>query len=96
MFDLDELLGVMDQKGECNNENKSEFSQIESVYVPQDPYGVLPEFGFDYVEGGRPEECSFSLEELGLTWEPTEIVLLAWLGQRETVVPNRADSVPLL
>ncbi|PWA77695.1 DREB2 transcription factor [Artemisia annua] len=75
MFDIDELLGIMDQKGECNNENKPDFSQIESVYVQEDPYGVLPDFGFDFVEAGRPEECSFSLEELGLTWEPAELVL---------------------
>ena len=74
MFDMDELLGVTDQKGECNNEDKLDFSQIETVYVQQDPYGVLPDFDFDFVEAGRPEEC-FSLEELGLTWEPTELVL---------------------
>nr|GEV05792.1 hypothetical protein [Tanacetum cinerariifolium] len=63
------------EKAECNNENKLDFSEIESVYVQQDPYGVLPDFDFDFVEAGRPEECSFSLEELGLTWEPTELVL---------------------
>nr|GEY18232.1 hypothetical protein [Tanacetum cinerariifolium] len=62
VYEENELLSVMDQKAECNNENKMDFNEIESVYVQQDPYGVLPDFDFDFVEAGGPEECSFSLE----------------------------------
>ncbi|PWA90089.1 DREB2 transcription factor [Artemisia annua] len=36
MISLDELLGIMDQKDECNNENKPDFSQNESMYMQQD------------------------------------------------------------
>nr|GFB76948.1 dehydration responsive element binding protein [Tanacetum cinerariifolium] len=38
-FDVDEFISVMDQKAECNNENKLDFNEIESVFVQQDPYG---------------------------------------------------------
>nr|GEX81163.1 hypothetical protein [Tanacetum cinerariifolium] len=113
MFDLDELLSVMDQRSEYSNENKPYFSEntlnksaatydsaatcsysetsevqdlksrlpAQSVYeeseVVNEPLVMRKEKNFDvyFVEAGRPEECSFSLEELGLTWEPTELVL---------------------
>ncbi|PWA77026.1 DREB2 transcription factor [Artemisia annua] len=85
MFYIDELLGVMDQKSEFNNEaadyptqdvwyeNKQDVSQNESIYMQQDACGVAPDFGFDFLDGGL-EECNFSLEEFGLSLDPTEFM----------------------
>lgn len=87
MFYIDELLGVTDQESEFNNEaagypmpdnswyeNKQDVSQNESIYMQQDACGVAPDFGFDFLDGGL-EECNFSLEEFGLSLDPTESVM---------------------
>lgn len=86
MFYIDELLGLMDQTSEFNNEaagypmqdawyeNKQDVSQNESICMQQDACGVAPDFDFDFLEGGL-EEGNFSLEEFGLSLDPTESVM---------------------
>ncbi|PWA77034.1 AP2/ERF domain-containing protein [Artemisia annua] len=70
MFDIDELLGVMDQKGESINEAGS------SGYPMYDGWfeNKLDDFDFDFLETG-PEDCGFTLEELGLSLDPAEPVM---------------------
>ncbi|GJU69712.1 DREB2 transcription factor [Tanacetum coccineum] len=83
IFDVDDLLGVMDQTSEFNNEaagyrmhdawyeNKQDVSQNESLCTQQDACGVAPEFSFDFLEGGL-EEFNFTLDEFDLSMDPTE------------------------
>nr|XP_043613083.1 dehydration-responsive element-binding protein 2C-like [Erigeron canadensis] len=73
MFDLDELISLIDQSGApaCNANNESLFGYKPdglncSMYMQQDPYGAL-DYSFDLLEQGRPEDFNFTLEELGVS-----------------------------
>lgn len=77
MFDMDELLGAVDQTGDlvsnsnhvsnCNHEPGSGNASYEQWFDDKpDPC----EYSLDFLKPGRPEDCSFTLEELGLGLDP--------------------------
>lgn len=85
MFDLDELLGTTDQTGAPVSESNTEVGYVPSngnepvdqngpMCMQQDPCGD-PYYNFDFLEPGRPEDCSFSLDDFGLFWENHELGL---------------------
>ncbi|KAK1415450.1 hypothetical protein QVD17_31231 [Tagetes erecta] len=76
VFDLDNLLeGVLNSSPEAGSgtdgcdawfENNANAVENGSMYMQQDPCAIGHDYSFDFLEPGRPEDCSFTLEELGL------------------------------
>ncbi|KAI7745775.1 hypothetical protein M8C21_010605 [Ambrosia artemisiifolia] len=75
MFDLEEILGaVEDANPDAGSgdgydrlfENKANANENSQMYMQQDHCGSDQEYSFDFLKPGRPEDCSFTLEELGL------------------------------
>lgn len=78
MFDMEDLLAVVSNSNEPGADdgyeawsgNKPDVNQNGSVYIQQDPCGAAPDYSFDFLKPGRPEDCTFTLEELGVSLDP--------------------------
>ncbi|MFS7961085.1 putative transcription factor AP2-EREBP family [Helianthus anomalus] len=75
MFDLEELLGaVEDSNPEAGSGDVydgrfvhgADANENMQMYMQQDPCMSGQDYSFDFLQPGRPEDCSFTLEELGL------------------------------
>ncbi|GJS88959.1 hypothetical protein Tco_0771595 [Tanacetum coccineum] len=70
MFDIDQLLGVMDQKGESINEAGPSGQPMYDAWFEYKP----DDFDFDFFDTGS-EDCNFTLEDFGLSLDLAEPVM---------------------
>ncbi|KVI04833.1 dehydration-responsive element-binding protein 2A-like [Cynara cardunculus var. scolymus] len=71
MIDMDELLGIVDQTDDFVSNSNHEPGSGNATDEPWFDNKPDPcDYSLDFLKPGRPEDCSFMLEELGLGLDP--------------------------